>query len=71
MKAMTVNMLFEECRKQIKAGNGNKTIMISQDDEGNGYHYLWYTFSKPEDCYLDNSEINEDIAKQKDTIILG
>ena len=82
MKALTVNDLLKECQKQIRLGNGNKTIMISQDDEGNGYHYLWYTFStiedyeKPmeynghtfkEDFYF----ANEKVAKKKDTIILG
>lgn len=71
MKALTINDLKKECEKQIKLGNGNKTIMISQDDEGNGYHYLWYTFCKPEEVMLDKDEVVEDIAKYEDTIILG
>ena len=74
MKALTVNDLLKECQKQIRLGNGNKTIMISQDDEGNGYHYLWYTFSTIED-YEKPMEYNghtfEKVAKKKDTIILG
>ena len=44
-KPITVNQLLELCKKEIIKGNGNKFIMISQDDEGNGYHYLWYPFS--------------------------
>lgn len=71
MKPITVRQLRKLCDEQIKMGNGTKTIMISQDDEGNGYHYLWYAFCKPEDVYLENTEINEEIAKYDDTIILG
>lgn len=82
MKALTVKELLKECQKQVKLGNGNKTIMISQDDEGNGYHYLWYSFMsieelekpvnfegvvfQPERIYTDDN-----IAKHEDTIILG
>lgn len=82
MKALTINDLMKECVKQINKGNGNKVIMISNDDEGNGYHYLWYTFETIEeydkqikevglaDMYL--FDANDDkISKKEDTIILG
>lgn len=67
---ITVNKLKKLCEEQIKKGNGNKVIMISSDDEGNEYHYLWYDFSDviklgAEDFVL------EDIAKIEETIILG
>ena len=83
MNALTVNDLLKECQKQVKLGNGNKTIMISQDDEGNGYHYLWYSFTPmeimEESITMPSGEIiqcefefaNEKIAKKEDTIILG
>lgn len=82
MKPLTINELFNECKKQIVKGNGNKVIMISMDDEGNSYHYLWYSFTdikefeKPikigekeyqEDFYF----ADESVAKKEDTIILG
>lgn len=44
--------------------------MISDDDEGNGYHYLWYEFTPPDDL-IDKDEINEEIASYKEIIILG
>lgn len=44
-KGITIEQLYVECAKQIKAGNGKRHIMISQDDEGNGYHELFYGFS--------------------------
>ena len=71
MKPLTIKELKKECDKQIKLGNGDKVIMISKDDEGNGYHYLWYTFSTLSDMFVNEDEINEEIAKYEDIIILG
>ena len=42
---LTVNQLFELCKKQVEKGNGNKHIIISDDDEGNGFHTLFYAFT--------------------------
>ena len=70
MKPITVKELKNICEEQIYRGNGDKVILISDDDEGNGYHYLWYAFTEIEDDYYDIS-INENIAKKEDTIILG
>lgn len=71
MKPLTIKDLYQECKEQIQNGNGNKVIMISQDDEGNSFHYLWYSFTDLRNAYISKEEINEDIAKYEDTIILG
>lgn len=82
MKPLTIKELKKECDKQIKLGNGDKVIMISQDDEGNGYHYLWYSFTPMEimeepvkigdKLYeVPFTEYDERVAKKEDTIILG
>lgn len=71
MKPLTINDLKRECEKQIKLGNGNKVIMLSDDDEGNGFHYCWYTFCKPDDQMLEECMIDKNIAELEDTIILG
>ena len=42
-KGITVKELYDDLRQEILAGNGDKTILISSDDEGNSYHTLWYT----------------------------
>ena len=42
---ITIEQLYKECAKQMKAGNGKRHIMISGDDEGNSYHELFYGFS--------------------------
>ena len=75
MKALTIKELYDECQKQIIKGNGDKVIMISSDDEGNSYHYLWYSFTDAKEVldseYSVYSDFSENIAKMEDTIILG
>ncbi len=41
---MTVIELAKLCVAELKKGNGNKIIFISDDEEGNGYHDLIYGF---------------------------
>lgn len=83
MRELTVKDLLQLCMKECRKGNGDKVIMISDDDEGNGYHYLYYSFqlatelSKPfeyDGKMIDPGKINglnENVAKEEDTIILG
>lgn len=82
MKPLTVKDLMYACVKEVDKGNGNKVIMISDDDEGNRYHYLWYDFIEvkeyeKEEEILDMKvkvtvdNLDEDIAKREDTILLG
>jgi hypothetical protein len=79
-KPLTVKELLKHCQDEIKKGHGDYTIMLSNDDEGNGYHYCWYSFVTPEelhdglDCEFGCScceQINEDIAPKSKTILLG
>ena len=43
---VTVNELMKACQAEIAKGNGDKLIYISRDDEGNGWHQLWYDFTE-------------------------
>ena len=76
VKALTINDLAELCAEQQRKGYGDKKILISNDDEGNGYHELFYEFSNPREvfkgnyppskpCHLGDAEIRADY------IILG
>lgn len=47
-KGITVGELFVLCVKELEKGNGDKHILISDDDEGNGYHTLFYGFTSDE-----------------------
>lgn len=49
MEQLTINELLELCKKQVKKGNGDKKIVISDDNEGNGYHGLFYAFTEIEE----------------------
>ena len=42
---MTVEELFHACAEEMQKGNGGRIIQITTDDEGNGYHTLFFTFS--------------------------
>lgn len=68
-KPLTVRDLKRFCEQEIEQGNGNKVIMISDDDEGNGYHYLWYQFMMVDE--YTEEYVDERIAPKNETIILG
>lgn len=71
-KPLTVKELYERCKAEIQAGRGDNVVMLSDDDEGNGYHYCWYAFTPAMeidliDCY----GFDDCIAPIENTIILG
>lgn len=42
---LTVKDLYEACKKQIENGNGDKIVLVTNDEEANGYHALFYQFT--------------------------
>ena len=52
MKMLTINDLAELVNEEIKKGNGTKKIMLSNDDEGNGYHGLYFAFTPTEKIFI-------------------
>ena len=65
VKMFTVETLYALCKSQMAKGNGKKKILISDDEEGNGYHGLYFGFSptktnsKGQDCYDDGKDFFE------------
>lgn len=51
MNTITINELKKYVDKQVKLGNGEKKILISSDDEGNGYHELFFEFTPVEQVF--------------------
>jgi len=45
-KPLTVKELLKLCQDEVKKCHGDCSIMLSDDDEGNGYHYCWYNFTE-------------------------
>ena len=74
MLGLTINDLAKYCTKQIESGNGDKKILISNDDEGNGFHELFYEFSNPQDIFNTKYPPYSPISKEKmfeEYVILG
>lgn len=70
MKQITVKELLELCQEQIEKGNGDKNIVLSDDNEGNGYHGMFYGFTDNSEDFID--DIYDSKTKGfDDTIILG
>lgn len=69
--ALTVSQSKAECEKQISAGNGDKKILISCDDEGNGYHGLFYSFMSDKEMIESYEDTFHDNVDPKDVILLG
>ena len=67
----TINDLLKACQEQVAKGNGDKGILISQDDEGNGYHSLSYLFSEDIWEFADPEELGMTEEDFNDLIILG
>lgn len=74
MEVLTIKDLYNQCKTQIERGNGDKKIMISNDDEGNGYHYLFFGMQEGKDFEYDDAfmlSVDESYVPIEDTIVLG
>ena len=67
MEPMTVKRLYALCAEQIRKGNGDKIVILSNDEEGNGYHDCYYEFTEN----VAENDIWGEIENPKTKIILG
>ena len=71
-KQLTVQDLYRFCEQEIKKGNSKRLIVISDDNEGNGFHGLFYAFTeieeKDKEYYPIYDSVETDIKK---IIVLG
>lgn len=72
-KGLTVRELLALCKEQVKAGNGNKHVQISADDEGNGFHTLFLGFTDDAQIIKDYEEGGyfHDEVDADEIVILG
>ena len=72
MGQFTVKQLRDFCDAYIKCGYGDRMIVISDDNEGNGFHGMFYGFTivddEEKDAYPISDSNSDDIEK---IIILG
>lgn len=75
MKMLTINDLAELANEEIKKGNGTKKIMLSDDDEGNGYHGLYFAFTPTEKIFSGSYPLSLPYGVKseelKDYVVLG
>jgi hypothetical protein len=64
---MTVKELKKLCEEQIAKGNGDKVILLSDDEEGNGYHEMYYAFTED----VAGNDLWGSIKNPQSKIILG
>ena len=65
---LTVKDLLEACQKQVEIGNGDKGIIVADDNEGNGYHGLFYEFTEDVSPYAE--DIYDSVEKNPDKLII-
>lgn len=70
-KGITVSELFAECKQLVDQGFGDRHILISDDDEGNGFHTLFYSFATDEESINAALEIEHDKHFADEVVVLG
>lgn len=71
-KQLRVQDLYKLCEQEIKKGNAQRILVISDDNEGNGFHGLFYGFTeiteKDKEYYPIYDSVETDIKK---ILVLG
>jgi len=67
---MKVKELLKDCQKLVKMGMGDREVYLSNDDEGNGYHETFYSFTTDEK-EIAEADWHGDIADPGNAVILG
>lgn len=70
-KGITVRELYAMCAEQIVKGNGDKHILITTDDEGNGYHTLFFAMDDNIENIRYALEIEHDHHTEDEVVLLG
>ena len=70
-KGRTVKELFEACKTQIAKGNGDKHILVADDDEGNGFHTLFYLITDSPETVGWALESEHDSHTADEVVVLG
>lgn len=71
MNGITVNTLKAWCNFAINNGCGDKTVLISCDDEGNGFHTLYYGFLTDEEKIKEFESLFHDEHNPSNVVLLG
>lgn len=70
-KGLTVRELLKMCQAQVTKWNGDKHILISDDDEGNGFHTLFYGIDDTPEGIQYALELEHDHHNADEIVVLG
>lgn len=45
MEQIKLKDLYQACKRLMKEGHGEKSLVLSDDNEGNGYHGMFFTLT--------------------------
>ena len=68
---LTINELIEEALKAKKKFGGDKYVLISDDEEGNGYHECYFPFSDAKEAILEGCAYIPYDLNPADCVVLG
>lgn len=72
MKQLTVADLYALCGDLMRRNMGDKIVLVTDDEEGNGYHALWYDFTTDVRTIEETSRhISIDGEDPKKVVLLG
>ena len=71
-KQIKLKDLYAACKKQMEMGNGEKVLVVSDDNEGNGFHGMFFTVStiRKKDRRYYESIIRDSCETNADNILL-
>lgn len=67
IEQLTVKDLLKACQKAVREGKGDKYIVVSDDNEGNGFHGCFFGLTDMDEDYM---ELVNDSVMDKDKLII-
>ena len=67
MMQMTVEKLFNELKELVEAGQGNKKVVVADDNEGNGYHGVYYSVTSDPKEVEGNIKVSNGLYDSQET----
>ena len=59
MKAITIKDLYKMMREEMMNGHGDYVVFVTDDEEANGYHALWFAGMTPEEMGNNRNDFEE------------
>lgn len=67
MEQMTVHKLFLELMDLVNKGQGDKKVVVADDNEGNGYHGIYYSVTSDPKAVKGNIDVSNGLYDSQET----